>query len=315
VTRCGFTACDVALVVAEPGLARGWREALSRALRSALVTAVDGPVVALDAQSASQPAVIVASLESLGPLAPEGVAALGRMAPQAAVLVAAPGCDPVLEGELLEAGAQEVLSVGPARILAPELRAAVWRASRRHSLVRRVREESHTDPLTGLLNRRGFAREGVRVLGLCRRLGARALLLAWDVDDLKAINDMNGHAAGDAALARVATAVRRALRSSDVAARLGGDEFAALAPHAGTENASAMDARLTEALEAGGVAVTVSAGWAEYDPTRPADLDELLAEADQRLYRTKADRKRAVSGPCPRSGAPKRYTQGVNKAK
>jgi diguanylate cyclase (GGDEF)-like protein len=114
------------------------------------------------------------------------------------------------------------------------------------------------------------------------------------VDDLKAINDMNGHAAGDAALARVATAVRRALRSSDVAARLGGDEFAALAPHAGTENASAMDARLTEALEAGGVAVTVSAGWAEYDPTRPADLDELLAEADQRLYRTKADRKRAL---------------------
>ena len=84
------------------------------------------------------------------------------------------------------------------------------------------------DPLTDVLNRRGFERELKRSLAYVKRYGPSAALLYLDLDGFKAVNDRHGHAAGDAVLKAVAMVLSRHVRASDVVARLGGDEFAVL---------------------------------------------------------------------------------------
>ena len=85
-----------------------------------------------------------------------------------------------------------------------------------------------TDPLTGVLNRRGFERELKRALAYLKRYDTSAALLFVDLDRFKAINDSHGHAAGDAVLRAVAMVIARQVRASDLVARLGGDEFVVL---------------------------------------------------------------------------------------
>ena len=84
------------------------------------------------------------------------------------------------------------------------------------------------DPLTGLLNRRGFERALERALAYVRRYGATAALVYIDLDRFKPINDRHGHAAGDWVLGRVARLVGAHVRASDVVGRIGGDELVVL---------------------------------------------------------------------------------------
>jgi len=100
-----------------------------------------------------------------------------------------------------------VLKLGPERIL-------------------RLEEESRTDLLTGLLNRRGFLERLELEKSRSNRYGHQFLVAYLDLDDLKEINDLQGHQEGDRALISLATAIKRSCRQSDFAARLGGDEFA-----------------------------------------------------------------------------------------
>ncbi|WP_420883947.1 putative bifunctional diguanylate cyclase/phosphodiesterase [Micromonospora sp. CPCC 205547] len=86
------------------------------------------------------------------------------------------------------------------------------------------RELAHTDPLTGLANRRGLLREMQR----CADEGVGCVLLGLDLDGFKNVNDMRGHDVGDMVLAEVGRRLRGNLRPGDLAARLGGDEFAVL---------------------------------------------------------------------------------------
>ncbi|KKK06809.1 diguanylate cyclase [Micromonospora sp. HK10] len=86
------------------------------------------------------------------------------------------------------------------------------------------RELAHTDPLTGLANRRGL----LRALHRCAEAGVPCVLLGLDLDGFKNVNDMRGHDVGDAVLAEVGRRLRGNLRPGDLAARLGGDEFAVL---------------------------------------------------------------------------------------
>nr|WP_244162160.1 bifunctional diguanylate cyclase/phosphodiesterase [Micromonospora eburnea] len=86
------------------------------------------------------------------------------------------------------------------------------------------RELAHTDPLTGLANRRGL----LRALHRCADAGLPCVLLGLDLDGFKNVNDMRGHDVGDAVLAEVGRRLRGNLRPGDLAARLGGDEFAVL---------------------------------------------------------------------------------------
>ncbi|MCW3839660.1 EAL domain-containing protein [Micromonospora yasonensis] len=92
------------------------------------------------------------------------------------------------------------------------------------------RELAHTDPLTGLANRRGL----LRALHRCAEAGVPCVLLGMDLDGFKNVNDMRGHDVGDAVLAEVGRRLRGNLRPGDLAARLGGDEFAVLT-HGGSD--------------------------------------------------------------------------------
>ncbi|MGR6317739.1 putative bifunctional diguanylate cyclase/phosphodiesterase [Micromonospora soli] len=92
------------------------------------------------------------------------------------------------------------------------------------------RELAHTDPLTGLANRRGL----LRALQRCAEAGVPCVLLGLDLDGFKNVNDMRGHDVGDAVLAEVGRRLRGNLRPGDLAARLGGDEFAVLM-HGGSD--------------------------------------------------------------------------------
>jgi diguanylate cyclase (GGDEF)-like protein len=164
--------------------------------------------------------------------------------------------------------------------------------------------EAHAeiDPLTEVLNRRGFERELKRSLAHTKRYGTSAALLYFDLDGFKAVNDRHGHAAGDAVLKAVATVLARHVRASDVVARLGGDEFAVLLWHL-TEadargKAQALEAaiRRTTATHAGAaLSVGASAGIALLLPLdQPADV---LERADRAMYERKAARRLIVEKP------------------
>ena len=153
------------------------------------------------------------------------------------------------------------------------------------------------DPLTDVLNRRGFERELTRSLAYVKRYGASAALVYLDLDDFKPVNDRHGHAAGDAVLKAIAAALLRQVRASDVVARIGGDEFGVLLWNIGASEAAAKAAALEAAVYATAVpwkastfAVTASAGVA---PLERLDTPVLALErADQAMYARKAGRKR-----------------------
>lgn len=106
------------------------------------------------------------------------------------------------------------------------------------------------DVLTPALNRRGFVAVMQRTIAYCRRHHVPAVLLYLDLDGFKGVNDALGHAAGDAALVRVAELMLANLRESDAVGRLGGDEFALLMLNAGLEEGRAKAGQLAATLSA-----------------------------------------------------------------
>jgi diguanylate cyclase (GGDEF)-like protein len=152
-------------------------------------------------------------------------------------------------------------------------------------LVAALRLAAATDPLTGLLNRRAFGERIGRELARTRRTGEPLALLVADVDGFKAVNDGGGHAAGDAALVAIASALREELRAVDSLARIGGDEFAVLLPATDAAGAEEAATRLAAAI-AGRSLPALSIGSAAHgDGGRTAD--DLLRAADLALYAAK----------------------------
>lgn len=143
------------------------------------------------------------------------------------------------------------------------------------------RRAAETDPLTGLLNRRGF---DARV---CE--GAIGAMLMLDIDGFKAINDSYGHAVGDTVLRDAAVILSSALRRRDVLARLGGEEFGVFLPGLTIGDAREAAERLRSAvagqLRAEVEPVTVSVGVAIARPG--LSREALIAEADRGLYAAK----------------------------
>lgn len=162
-----------------------------------------------------------------------------------------------------------------------------------------LRELSITDELTGLSNRRGFFAFAQQQMKHARRDGERMVLFFADLDDLKVINDTFGHVAGDRALADAARIFVETFRDSDIIARMGGDEFAVIlgnAPDAGIETArNRLEKRLSEynARQDGSFRLAVSVGLAIFDPAAPVTVDELIRQADARMYEEKMRRKAA----------------------
>jgi len=153
------------------------------------------------------------------------------------------------------------------------------------------------DDLTGLYNRRGFRMLAEQHLRLVKRGGPVSLLACFDLNEFKLVNDLYGHAEGDAALRRTASILRTAFRDSDIIARFGGDEFVVLALDCG-EIREQLLGRVDAAVDAHNEAaarpysLSLSLGTARLDPFAPVSLDTLMAEADANLYEAK--RRRAV---------------------
>lgn len=151
------------------------------------------------------------------------------------------------------------------------------------------RRSTH-DPLTQVLNRRGFGDAYAREIGNLRRRRLPLTLLSIDLDYFKLINDRYGHAVGDQVLAHVATVIKGALRESDCVARFGGEEFVVLMPDMPVHNALGVAERiralLRESSHAGLPSCTVSIGVA-CQASVVEGLEELLSRADAALYLAK----------------------------
>jgi diguanylate cyclase (GGDEF)-like protein len=167
------------------------------------------------------------------------------------------------------------------------------------------RTESIIDPLSGLLNRRALGPRLEELRQQAQATGKPLCLIACDIDEFKAINDLHGHDRGDAVIRDTASAVRAQLRSFELVYRLGGDEFLILLPGTDVAEGGNIGERLrsaTERARPGGVDVTLSIGVSAV--CGPAiDCDALIACADHALYQAKRRGRNRVctspAGPVP----------------
>ena len=186
--------------------------------------------------------------------------------------------DPGATGWLAASGVAFIILRGQALLMLTAERSNRMLASR-----------ARRDPLTGAMNRSGLEQ------WLAQHAGGQqqAALLLVDIDHFKRLNDTLGHAAGDRILRLFADAVREQLRSTDILARQGGDEFAIILPDIGGREAVRVAERIRQAfrdkladLAEFRLQPTLSIGVAEAELSG-RDLDDLLVEADEALYRAK----------------------------
>jgi diguanylate cyclase (GGDEF)-like protein len=156
-------------------------------------------------------------------------------------------------------------------------------------------DSSIRDSLTGLLNRRGAIDAVGKSL---TRHQARNAMLIVDVDNLKMINDLRGHATGDAVIALTAEAVRESIRTGDECARFGGDEFLIFAPDCDVDEATKIANRIIGRLSGQSIALagakfTVSIGIAVHDGVH-ADFGRMYRNADAALYQARSEGKSRI---------------------
>ncbi len=170
--------------------------------------------------------------------------------------------------------------------------AAIWsgrRMRRQSGRFAAVSAAALTDPLTGVLNRRGFVDAAERELARARRYGRSFVVAYVDVRGLKAVNDTEGHLAGDELLRQVAGLLTDSARADDVVGRIGGDELAILLPEQSGEGAMAVATRITSLLPERRAALGLKTTWdltigTSTYPDDSETVEGLLAAADRRLY-------------------------------
>ncbi|MFL5619701.1 MAG: diguanylate cyclase domain-containing protein [Gemmatimonadaceae bacterium] len=151
------------------------------------------------------------------------------------------------------------------------------------------------DDLTGLHNRRGFTLFADQEIARARRSGHLPTLVFADLDDLKGINDVHGHASGDAAIRLVAAAFKSILRETDIVARWSGDEFVALLSDGAPGSAEQIDERLAAAIASQispdqRYTVSATVGTSTLDPM--FSLRDAIERADAELYTRKKHARR-----------------------
>jgi diguanylate cyclase (GGDEF)-like protein len=167
-----------------------------------------------------------------------------------------------------------------------------------------LRELASIDPLTGLLNRRGFHAALHRLVESADQHGSTYLILL-DLDHLKRLNDTHGHPVGDVALRRFAERLAAGARAGDVVARLGGDEFAVAGHTREPATVDRVASRLEMAVSgdvdgAEGVRLDATTGWSVSQPLAAdmsAQAEQLLHAADERLLVNKRNRRAADPAP------------------
>lgn len=162
---------------------------------------------------------------------------------------------------------------------------------------KRVEEElrilATTDALTGFLNR-GF---GLLLFGkqlqMAKRNNSKLSICYIDVDGLKDVNDTYGHQEGDEVLRLISRFIRETLRKADIISRLGGDEFLLILPQCSADKAVLVWERIAEKVDTYNArkmkpyTIRLSRGFAEYDPLDEKSVDQLIAVADQEMYKNK----------------------------
>ena len=193
---------------------------------------------------------------------------------------------------------------------------AALAAKRDKAAIRRLRAElaaarkrieeltasAETDFLLDIPNRRGFEHELARAIAYIKRYRASGALIVLDVDRLKPINDVFGHAAGDLVLKAIVEVLTRQVRASDVVGRLGGDEFGLLLWNLTETDARAKAAaleadidRLTFSFDGRSVVAGASAGVTVLGSN--SEAGRALEEADSAMYVRKAQRRHEANGP------------------
>jgi diguanylate cyclase (GGDEF)-like protein/PAS domain S-box-containing protein len=159
----------------------------------------------------------------------------------------------------------------------------------RRARIEQLRHMADHDPLTGLLNRRGFNRELENHITRTRRQGVSGALVIFDLDNFKLHNDTYGHGAGDMLLVAIADTLRERLRTTDVLGRLGGDEFAILLPDLGRAHANLLANSLLEHIKrsAAETAVTASIGLVCFETLEDVAAETAMACADSAMYSAK----------------------------
>jgi diguanylate cyclase (GGDEF)-like protein len=215
------------------------------------------------------------------------VAVAGR----AVVVVMTGAGDEELGLSAMQEGAQDYFVKGS--VDGAGLRRALRYAIQRGGKQEQLQNDSITDDLTGLLNRRGFMLHATQLLRSARRDRTSVLLLFLDLDRLKYINDTFGHAEGNNAIVEVADVLRTCFRSGDLIGRLSGDEFAALALNSTPPAEGALRKRIEQAFQAANAKpnrtypLDFSMGIVACGPTNDSPMETLLSEADALMYEEK----------------------------
>ncbi|MGH8021325.1 MAG: GGDEF domain-containing protein [Opitutaceae bacterium] len=226
----------------------------------------------------------------------ETLSCITEIAPELAVVVLTASSDDEIGIRAMQLGAQDFLVKGDFNESA--LQRSILQSVERHRLQRVVRQLAIIDELTGLYNRRGFNSLQASIVQRAMETSCRGFVCYFDLDRFKQINDELGHQRGDEALAEFAMALKNVFRKDTLLARFGGDEFVAL----GVEPRECFAAETLQTLESvliarnscAGVAfrIETSAGLAQFGRDKPAEMEALLAEADNQLYSNKQRRKR-----------------------
>tara|TARA_R110000787_G_scaffold25320_5_gene71212 strand:+ start:371 stop:1105 length:735 start_codon:yes stop_codon:yes gene_type:complete len=151
---------------------------------------------------------------------------------------------------------------------------------------------SSTDPMTGLLNRRGFEQGLATTLARARRYGEIGIIAYCDLDNLKRVNDGLGHAAGDALVKCAGKTLRDAVRDLDIVGRLGGDEFAVVLQNTNWKNGARRMRTVQWRLDSAGIVyrgsdvpLQISMGIEPYGPQD--EVADLIHRADMAMYYNK----------------------------
>lgn len=227
--------------------------------------------------------------------------ARGVARPLQAIIQAADkiGRDPTISQVPRVAGSREIIRLSAAlrsllRRAGAAEQQAIEVASQHEKDVTALRQLAETDALSGLLNRRGFSLLADDAFTLCRRTERPLAVLLLDIDLFKRVNDTYGHAAGDAVIQAVGTALTKALRSSDIVARFGGEEFIVLMHAVDAKGIITVAQNLRRAIEALSIkhqgqnlSVAISVGGA-MARLEDRDIQDVIERADGALYKAKA---------------------------
>ncbi len=216
-------------------------------------------------------------------------------------------------------GAFTLKDVATVAELLPEVEIALSRAHDREEL----REQALRDPLTGVYNRRYLGEFIENELIKAQRYAEPFAFLMLDFDNFFLVNDKLGHSAGDRFLQEFARCLQSQLRSSDSIIRYGGDEFLVVLQKTGQDEAKIVSRRVDKACTAWlkkfhrshdhSLAISLSSGLAVWTPQTKKEINSVLEEADQFMYRRKRKKRKNVT--IPKAKARRRSSQKPKKRK